>query len=111
MELTAPTSDRKPTRVFARILLMLRPQWGTIALAVGFLLLSLPAELFPGVTWMYVTDQLILHNPSRLVAMLHWMFSFNGAVTSTTQLLVSAVLWMFVVYLCAELFGTLSTYM
>jgi ABC-type multidrug transport system fused ATPase/permease subunit len=90
---------------------MLRPHWGTILLAVFFLLLSLPAELFPGVTWMYVTDKLILHNDSKMVSALHWIFSFNGALTDSKRLLVSSVLWMFAIYLCAEVFGTLSTYL
>ena len=64
---------RSGRRIFRRLLVMLRPQWGTIALAVICLLLSLPAELFPGLTWMYVTDRLILRHDTRATA---WLASF-----------------------------------
>jgi ABC-type multidrug transport system fused ATPase/permease subunit len=60
---------------------------------------------------MYVTDKLILHNDSKMVTWLHWIFSFNGALADPKRLLVSSVLWMFAIYLCAEVFGTLSTYL
>src|SRR5262249_39634539 len=73
----APLTSSRPAAaapVFPRLLRMLRPHWGAIALAVVFLLMSLPAELFPGLTWMYVTDELILRQPTRATAILHRLF-------------------------------------
>src|SRR5207247_480227 len=98
-------------RIFRRLLLRLRPHWGSIALAVVLLLLSSPAELFPGMTWMYVTDQLILNDHTRAVWILHRLFSFNGLLTGKIHLLFSAICWMFVSYVSSEVFGTLSTYL
>jgi hypothetical protein len=71
-----------PAAVFPRLMRMLRPQWGAIALAVVFLLLSLPAELFPGLTWMYVTDELILRQPTRATRILHTLFSLGGHLSN-----------------------------
>src|SRR5205085_664873 len=102
--------ERSGGHVFRRLLAMLRPQWGAIALAVVFLLLSLPAELFPGLTWMYVTDQLILRQPTRATNILHTLFSFNGHLSNRFHLLFSSIAWMFVIYLFAEVFETLSSY-
>src|SRR3954454_14145856 len=103
------TADNHRPRFFRRIARLLRPQWGTIAVAVALLLLSLPAELFPGLTWLYVTDRLILNKDTRAVTILNYLFSFNGHLTDKIHLLISSVGWMFGVYLVAELFGTLST--
>jgi ABC-type multidrug transport system fused ATPase/permease subunit len=106
----SPPSDAKNrASMFRRILLLLRPQWSMIALAVVLLLLSLPAELFPGLTWLYVTDSLILDHNTRPVEILHHLFSFNGHVTGKIHLLISSVSCMFAIYLMGELFGTLST--
>src|SRR3954451_23447828 len=99
------------TRIFTRLLGMIRGQWITIILAVILLLLSLPAELFPGLTWMYVTDELILHKPTRFSDWLGMLFSFNGRITTPIHLLFSSLGWMFAIYLIAESFGTLSTYL
>jgi ABC-type multidrug transport system fused ATPase/permease subunit len=90
---------------------MLRPHWGTIALAVLCLLLSLPAELFPGLTWMYVTDRLILGHETGSTDLLNRLFSFNGALTDKFTLLFSSVAWMLLIYVFAETFETLSTYL
>ena len=95
--------------MFRRILRLLRPQWGMIALAVLLLLMSLPAELFPGLTWLYVTDYLILDRHTRPVEILNHLFSFNDHISGKIQLLISSVSWMFGIYLTGELFGTLST--
>src|SRR5947207_2727747 len=99
-----PVKDQPKSRIFLRLLLMLRPHWGTIALAVGLLLLSLPAELFPGLTWMYVTDELILGKPTRAASLLGRLYSFDGRITDHIHLLFSAICWMFAVYLIAESF-------
>src|SRR3954452_318484 len=103
----APPGPAAP--VFRRLLRMLRPHYGTIALALVLLLLSTPAELFPGLTWMYVTDRLVLGTGTRSGAILGWIFSFNGHITGKIHLLFSAVACMFAVYVFAETFGTLST--
>src|SRR4051794_20303529 len=105
---TPAASDLTRTRIFRRLLLMLRPQWPRIAVAIVLLMFSLPAELFPGLTWMYVTDGLILDKPTRATQILHTFFSFNGHVTGKFALLLSSVSWMLGVYLFAETFGTLS---
>src|SRR5215218_5651764 len=99
----AETSDAADTtattepasRVFRRLLAMLRPQAGTIAIALVLLLLSMPGELFPGLIWMYVTDQLITHKPTGASDFLHMLVSFNGALTTWQALLVSAVAWLY----------------
>jgi ABC-type multidrug transport system fused ATPase/permease subunit len=99
---------------------MLRPSWGWIAIAVVLLLLSLPAELFPGLAWMYATDKLLLtpHSGSAPVSWfvllinswLGTLFSFNGLITNRIHLLFSVTVWMIVIYLLAESFGTISAY-
>jgi hypothetical protein len=69
-----------PSRVLRRLLSMLRPQAGVIAIALVLLLLSMPGELFPGLIWMYVTDKLITQKPTRWAETLHYLISFNGAL-------------------------------
>ncbi len=95
--------------VFKRLLLMLRPHWGTIALAVGMMVLSTPGDLFPAMTWMYVVDHLILQHPTKSTQALGFFFSFHGHIQNRFSLLLSSVIWMFVVYVLAEALGTLST--
>jgi ABC-type multidrug transport system fused ATPase/permease subunit len=97
------------SRVFRRLLAMLRPHAGVIAIALILLLLSMPGELFPGLVWMYVTDKLIVHKPTGATDLLHRFISFNGALTGWRPLLLSAVGWLFGVYLLAEAMGTIST--
>jgi ABC-type multidrug transport system fused ATPase/permease subunit len=97
--------------VFKRVLRLLRADYPTIALAVICLLLSLPAELFPGLTWMYVTDALVLEKPTRFSEVLGWLFSFNGRITDKLHLLFSSVAWMLAIYVFAETFETLATYL
>src|SRR3954466_12121608 len=96
----APSQSSTSSKgIFKRLLRMLRPHWPTIGVAVVLLLLSMPAELFPGLTWMYVTDTLIVGHPTRWSNLLGNLFSFNGRITGNLHLLYSAVLWMFAVYL------------
>src|SRR5438876_165796 len=101
----SPQTTVSSRGIFRRLLLMLRPHWGSIALAVVLLLLSSPAELFPGMTWMYVTDQLILNDHTKAVAILHRLFSFDGLLTGKIHLLFSAICWMFVVYFLLRIFN------
>jgi ABC-type multidrug transport system fused ATPase/permease subunit len=90
---------------------MLRPHWATIVLAVVLLLMSLPAELFPGLVWMYVTDELLVQRATRATFWLGKIFSFNGRIVDPIHLLISSIVWMFAVYLFAEVFGTFSSYL
>lgn len=97
------------SRVFRRLLAMLRPQAGIIAIALILLLLSMPGELFPGLIWMYVTDRLIAPTPTTPTQLLHTIISFNGTLTGWQALLASALAWLYGVYLVAEAMGTISS--
>jgi ABC-type multidrug transport system fused ATPase/permease subunit len=101
----------KSKGIFRRLLYMLRPHWATIGLAVVLLLCSLPGELFPGLTWMYVTDALISGQDSNATRLMGKVVSFNGLISGKFSLLLSAVVWMLCVYVFAETFSTLSTYL
>ncbi|HEV2292506.1 MAG TPA: ABC transporter ATP-binding protein [Tepidisphaeraceae bacterium] len=103
------TSAEPSARVFRRLLSMLRPQAGMIAIALILLLLSMPGELFPGLIWMYVIDRLIAPKPTTPTQLLHWFISFNGALASWQALLISALAWLYGVYLLAEALGTISS--
>lgn len=85
---------------------MLRPHWPAIGLGVVLLVLSAPAELFPAITWGYVTDQIVLNKGGK--PLLTKWFSFNGHLTSRYAILLSATVWMFFVYLLGETFETLE---
>src|SRR6476646_2561076 len=104
-----PQPARDPlssSRIFSRLLGMLRPYWGWIALGVIMLILSAPCELFPAITWQYITDDVVLHKDTR-----PWMttwFSFNGRITGQFTLLAAATCWMFAIYLVGETLGTLE---
>ena len=103
------TGGVKSSRVFLRLLRMLRPHFGMIALGMLFLLLSVPGELFPALVWKYVTDDLLLpgHAPPTPV-LAHW-FSLGGQIQNKFQLLWISLIWLFVMYESGEVFGTLST--
>jgi len=97
--------------VFRRLLLMLRPQWPIIALGVFLLILSMPCELFPGMVWKYVTDDIILTGRSRPMPVLSKLIPLGGAVHGPAALLVSALLWLLIVYLIGEALQTTSNWM
>jgi ABC-type multidrug transport system fused ATPase/permease subunit len=101
-----PLSTQGP--VFRRLLGMLRPYRGAIALALLLLLVSIPCELFPAFIWRYVTDDLILKGVSRPTGWSN-LISLGGRVTSTFHLLIVAMVWLFVIYAFGEITGTLST--
>ncbi len=109
MSETGETPTTPSRAIFMRLLRMLRPYRAGIALGVFFLLLSLPAELFPAFVWRYVTDDIVLNQPSSPT--LHKLFSFNDHISGRYALLISSVTWMFAVYVFGELFGTLDTWM
>ena len=100
-----PTSSR----VFARLVCMLRPHYPMIALGLGLLLLSVPGELFPALVWKYVTDDLILGARGGPTPVLPNWFSLGGRLHDKIHLLISSLVWLFVLYECGEVFGTLST--
>jgi ABC-type multidrug transport system fused ATPase/permease subunit len=96
------------TRVFLRLLHLLRPQWGMIGIGLLLLLLSMPAELFPAFVWMYVVDYLVREAPTRSSELVHELFSFHGQITQKHHLLISSLVWLFGVYAIGEAFGTIS---
>ncbi len=95
--------------VFVRLIKLLRPQWGLIAVALVLLFLSMPAELFPAFIWMYVVDKLIQHAPTKASDMIHFLVSLHGHIVNPFALLGSALVWLYAVYLVGEGFGTLAT--
>ncbi len=97
------------SRVFLRLLRLLRPYWGRIALGIFLLLLSTPCELFPAIVWRFVIDDVMLGKETS--PRLAWWFSFGGRVTGQHGLLVSSVAWLLILYLLGELFGTLCTWL
>ena len=96
------------TGVFRRLLWMLRPQWGWIAVALALLLVSMPGELFPAFIWQYVTDDLILKNISRPSG-LGFLVSLHGRIGDSFALLLSALAWLMGVYGVSLVASTLST--
>src|SRR5688572_28355941 len=85
--------------VFKRLLQLLRPQWGKIAVGVLLLLLSMPAELFPAFVWMYVADGLAMKDfTGRPVRFMHALCSLGGRIERWPLLLVSALCWLTVIY-------------
>src|SRR5512134_2025669 len=103
-----PSSHLPAGQVFQRLLLLLRPQWGKIALGVALLLLSMPAELFPAFVWLYVADGLAMKDFTRPVRILHALFSFGGRLEGWPALLASSLLWLTVIYVLGETLQTLS---
>lgn len=95
--------------IFRRILHLLRPQAGMVVLGLVLLLLSMPAELFPGFVWMYVADRLVTHEPSKAVDLLHHLISFGGWLSGWPALLASSLGWLVGVYVIGEALGTIST--
>jgi len=100
----APTPE-----IFLRLLRLLRPYWGKIALGLLFLFIASPCELFPAMVWRYVTDDIALEKKTS--PWLHYWFSFDGRITNRVTLLISAVTWLFVVYLIGEIFETLESWL
>src|SRR5947209_15479878 len=105
--LVADPQSQPTTKVFGRLLRMLRPHYGTIGLGLLLLVLGSPCELFPAIVWQFVTDDIVLrnvaasgaHHPGRFDVWLRAWFSFGGRIANPFPLLVSSVLWLFAVYL------------
>src|SRR5258708_38278838 len=94
----------KSSRVFLRLLRMLRPHFRIIALGMLFLLLSVPGELFPALVWKYVTDDLLLSGHSPPTPILPPWLSLVRRIASKYQLLWISLVWLFVLYECSEAF-------
>ena len=112
----APVDDAAPQvpaetglRVFLRLLKMLRPHWPAMMLGVLLLVIAAPCELFPGLVWKYVADDIVLQHeePTRVLSTIIPLF---GRLESWQALLVSALVWLFVIYLIGETLTTLSTW-
>jgi ABC-type multidrug transport system fused ATPase/permease subunit len=95
-------------RIFSRLLGLLRPWWGWIALSAVLVIIAAPCELFPAIVWRFVTDDVVL-NKNESPWLHHW-FSFGGHFSSRYFLLFSSVTWLFVIYLFGETFETLQQY-
>src|SRR5689334_21034559 len=96
------------TRVFLRLLRLLRPYWPMLALGLLLLILATPCELFPAIVWRYVTDDVVLglQTSPRLS---RW-FSLGGTLHGPFQLLASSIVWLVVIYSLGELLGTTTTW-
>jgi ATP-binding cassette subfamily B protein len=110
-EVSEVANDTGPTGgvIFRRLMRMLRPHWGMIAVALTLLLLSMPGELFPAMIWMYVADYLIRQAHTGWSDAMHLLVSFDGRLIGWKSLLISALGWLMAVYLMAEVFGTVSS--
>ena len=104
-----PVVVTPPSKVFRRLLFMLRPHYPMIGLGLLLLLLGSPCELFPAIVWQFVTDDIALRGHTDPFIK-HW-FSFGGHITGRFPLLVSSVVWLFILYLIGEVFGTLESWL
>ena len=100
---SAPSS-----RVFLRLVRLLRPYWTWIAFGIFLLLLSVPCELFPAIVWRFVTDDVVLGKGTS--PRLSWWFSFGGNVRGQVGLLLASVGWLLGIYLVGETLGTSCTW-
>lgn len=96
------------SRIFRRLLGLLRPQWGMIGLGLLLLLVAMPAELFPAFVWMYVADGLVMKNQTSSVQGMHELVSLGGSITGWRGLLASSLVWLTVVYVVGETLETIS---
>ena len=94
------------SRVFLRLLKLLRPYWPMLAIGLLLLLLSTPFDLFPALAWKYVVDDLIIARAPTPV--LSTLFSLHGLLHDKFVLLLSVCLWMFVINVVGETMGTIS---
>jgi ABC-type multidrug transport system fused ATPase/permease subunit len=105
-----PTPADSNSAVFRRLLRLLRPYRGRIILALILLILSTPGELFPAVVWGFVTDDVALKNKTFFLPLVRQLISFGEHVQGRFALLISSVVWLLVVYILAEVLGTLDTW-
>jgi ABC-type multidrug transport system fused ATPase/permease subunit len=100
------TVDPRDGRVFLRLLKLLRPYRGMLAIGLILLLLSTPFDLFPALAWKYVVDDLIVAKARTPV--LSGLFSLGGILHDKFVLLLSVAIWMLVVNIVGEAMGTVS---
>jgi ABC-type multidrug transport system fused ATPase/permease subunit len=92
--------------VFRRLLRLLKPWRGIIALCIAMLIASGLCEIFPAFVWKYVADDVATRRPSSpMVALLA---SFGGRVHNPYALVFWAVVWLLAVYILGEILGTLQ---
>src|SRR6478736_175300 len=84
--------DVASSRVFLRLVRLLRPYWPLIGLGLALLLLSIPCELFPAIVWRFVTDDVVL-GQDRSPRLRQW-FSLHGRIRARSALLVASVAWL-----------------
>jgi ABC-type multidrug transport system fused ATPase/permease subunit len=94
--------------VFRRLLGMMRMYRWAIALAIALLILSMPCEIFPGILWRYVTDDLLIPQAGHASG-LNPLISLGGRITGTYPLLLASLGWLLAIYIVGEVTGTLST--
>jgi ABC-type multidrug transport system fused ATPase/permease subunit len=104
-----PSTDSNGA-VFRRLLRLLRPYRGRIIFALILLILSTPGELFPAVVWGFVTDDVALEKKTFFLPFVRTMISFGGHIQGRFPLLIASVIWLLVVYMMAEVLGTLDTW-
>src|SRR3954462_8416469 len=97
------------TRVFRRLVLLLRPYWPMIGLGLVLLLLSVPCELFPAIVWSSVPDDIVLGTNTTL--RLGWWFSFGGLIHGRGARRCAAVAWLRVIDRLGDTLGTLCTWL
>lgn len=93
---------------FRRLLAQLAPHKGMVITALVLLLLSMPCELFPPLVWLFVADELIVHNPSAITSTLRPFISLGGRLEGWPALLVSSLVWLSAIYVVGEFFQTLA---
>src|SRR5882672_3922612 len=102
--------------VFPRLMRMLRPHYGKIGLGLVLLILSGPCEIFPGLVWKFVADDVVplkswMHlpgPPKPHTPILYTWFSLHGRISSPKALLLSSIVWLFVIYLLGEILQTIQ---
>jgi ABC-type multidrug transport system fused ATPase/permease subunit len=92
--------------VFRRLMRMLRPHYGVIGLGLGLLILSGPCEIFPGLVWKFVIDDIVTQKSNT--PFFHPWFSLGGRIGDRMMLLASAIAWMFLIYLIGEVLQTIQ---
>lgn len=101
-----PPPGQANSRIFSRLLRMLRPYWLIIAVGLLFLLASGPCELFPAIVWKYVVDDIIA--PKDGDHFLRRLITFNGSITNPFQHLLSTLAWLVVIYVTGEVLQTVQ---
>ena len=103
-----PVADTPSSKVFVRLLGMLRPYRARIGFGLLLLVISSPCELFPAMAWRFITDDVVLQSHTS-PWLLSW-FGLGGRITGRYGLLISSTVWLLVVYLIGEVLGTLESW-